>query len=74
MNPFEVESIIKAASEPYKHQVDIAKQYKVSVQLVGRLVKKSVEAPEKIAYLHHKAELEQRKKDAVESVATEWLA
>ena len=66
----EVDDIIYAAQQPYRHYEDVAKQYKVTAQLVGRLVRTARKRPEKISSLQQREEDLQVKKDAIEDAAT----
>ena len=74
MSAAEVDDIISAVQQPYRNYDDVAKQYKVTAQLVGRLVRTAKKQPEKISALQQREEDLQVKKDAIEDAATQMLA
>ena len=57
----EVAAIVSATRKPYHLYDDVAKQFRVSSQLVSRLAKESERQPEKLEALHRRMKLDEDK-------------
>ena len=69
-----MEAILQRVKEPFKQHRDVAIEFRVSVQLVGRLARDISKSPSKIDQLHEREKVDQDKREAIESAATEMLA
>ena len=47
LNAREIEEIVAAAKQPFQYHKDVAQRFKITKELVGRLVKESRQQPEK---------------------------
>ena len=74
LNPDDIEAIVAAAKVPHRLHKDIANEFKVPAILVGQLVKESAEQPTKLDSFRAKLELNEQKKQVIESVTTDLLA
>ena len=70
----EITHILAAAKEPHKLQKDVAQQFHIPANLVGRLLKEAETKPEKLEQCQADEVLVARKKQGVEDVATVMLA
>ena len=69
----EVEDIIEATKQPYRLHNDVAKEFRVSHQLVSRLYQESLKGSKKIEDQIEREELDNRKRLAVEDAVTSFL-
>ena len=65
LSPDEVAEIVAATKEPYRMHADVARQYRVSSQLVGTLVRESVRQPEKLEAQRQRVRLDEDRRDAI---------
>ena len=69
----EVEAIVAAAEEPFKHHKDISQQFRVSARLVSGLVQDSIKNPKKLNAYREKETLDERKRMAIEEETAKML-
>ena len=70
----EIEAIISSAKKPFYRHQDIAKDYRVTKSLVGRLVRESARQPEKMRKRVENEKILEDKKDAIEDVVTSLVS
>ena len=70
----EIEEIVAATKAPLRLHKDIAQQYRVPANLVGRLAKEARLQPEKIEKLQTEELLSVRKRQVIEDAVTGMLA
>ena len=69
----EIEEIVATTKEPHRHQVDVAKQYRVSKSLVHKLVKEAKLNPEKLIAKQQKVQLDKQKQEAILNTTSKML-
>ena len=62
----EIQAIVAASREPFCSLKDVAQRYRLTPNLVGRLVKESETKPEAINELREREQLKRQKRDAIE--------